>query len=104
MEHITYSNPERVGRCEFAVKTILGLALLAPCLVLMLREGTSLWHEVAALIFALYMSILWMFLIARRLHDFGRTGWWILGFIVFQDVARNLAMAAPKGTLIPDFS
>ena len=33
MEHITYSNRDRVGRCEFAVKTILGLALLVPCLV-----------------------------------------------------------------------
>ena len=107
MEHKTYPNSDRVGRCEFAVKTILGLALLVPCLVMTPREGTSLWYKAAALIivpFALYMSILWMFLIARRLHDFGRTGWWILGFIVFQNVARNLAMAAPKGTLIPDFS
>ena len=107
MEHKTYPNPDRVGRCEFAVKTILGLALLVPCLVMTPREGTSLWYKAAALIivpFALYMSILWMFLIARRLHDFGRTGWWILGFVVFQDAARNLAMAAPKGTLIPDFS
>ena len=100
MEHKTYPNPDRVGRCEFAVKTILGLAVLAPCLVMAPREGTSLWYKAAALVivsFALYMSILWMFLIARRLHDFGRTGWWILGFIVFQNVARNLAMAAPKG-------
>ena len=100
MEHITYSNPERVGRCEFAVKTILGLALLVPCLVMAPREGTSLWYKAAALVtvsFALYLYILWMFLNARRLHDFGRTGWWILGFIVFQNVARNLARAAPKG-------
>lgn len=33
-EHVTYPNPDRVGRCEFAVKTILGLALLVPCLVM----------------------------------------------------------------------
>ena len=38
-----------------------------------------------------------MLLNARRLHDFGRTGWWILGFIVFQNIARNLARAAPQG-------
>ena len=66
MEHKTYPNSDRVGRCEFAVKTILGLALLVPCLVMTPREGTSLWYKAAALIivpFALYMSILWMFLI-----------------------------------------
>ena len=100
MEHVTYPNPDRVGRCEFAAKTILGLALLVPCLVMVPREGTSLWYKAAALVivsFALYMSILWMFLTAKRLHDFGRTGWWILGFIVFQNVARNLARAAPQG-------
>ena len=99
-EQATYPNPDRVGRCEFAVKTILGLVLLVPCLVVMPREGLSLWYKVAALVvasFALYMSILWMFLIATRLHDFGRSGWWILGFIVFQNIARNLARAAPKG-------
>ena len=74
MEHVTYPNPDRVGRCEFAVKTILGLALMVPCLVVIPREGTLLRYKVAALIivsFALYMSILWIFLIARRLHDFG---------------------------------
>ena len=100
MERITYSNPDRVGRCEFAVKAILGLALVVPCLVMAPQEGTSLWYKVAALVsvfFALYMGILWMFLNAKRLHDFGRTGWWILGFIVFQNVSRNLARAAPKG-------
>ena len=100
MEQVTYPNSDRVGRCEFAVKTILGLALVVPCLVMAPQEGTSLWYKVAALVtisFALYMSILWMILNAKRLHDFGRTGWWILGFIVFQNVARNLARAAPKG-------
>ena len=100
MEHKTYPNSDRVGRCEFAVKTILGLALLVPCLVMAPREGTSLWYKAAALVivsFALYMSILWMLLTTKRLHDFGRTGWWILCFIVFQNVARNLARAAPQG-------
>ena len=39
MEHVTYPNPDRVERCEFAVKTILGLALLVPCLVMVPRGG-----------------------------------------------------------------
>ena len=34
MEHKTYPNSDRVGRCEFAAKTILGLALVVPCLVM----------------------------------------------------------------------
>ena len=93
MERAIYPNPDRVGRCEFAVKTILGLALLVPCLVMVPREGTSLWRNATLLVagsFGLYMYILWMFLLAKRLHDFGRTGWWILGVIVFKIVARNL--------------
>ena len=100
MEHKTYPNSDRVGRCEFAAKTILGLALLVPCLVMAPREGASLWYKVVALVivsFAIYVSTLWMFLFSKRLHDFGRTGWWALGLIVFNNVARNLARAAPKG-------
>ena len=31
MEPVTYPNRERVGRCEFAVKAILGLALVVLC-------------------------------------------------------------------------
>ena len=61
MEHVIYPNPDRVGRCEFTVKTILGLALVVPCLIMAPREGSSLWYKAAALVivsFALYMSIL----------------------------------------------
>ena len=93
MEHVTYSNPDRVGRCEFTVKTILGLALTVLCFAMLPQARTSIWRNVTWLAtgsFALYLYILWMFLLAKRLHDFGRTGWWILGFIVFKIVARNL--------------
>ena len=100
MERLTYPNPDRVGRLEFVTKTILGFVCFALPVVVLSQQSTSLWGDVATAIFfplALYLMVSWLFFCARRLHDFGRSGWWVLGCIVGQNIVRQFVLAASKG-------
>jgi uncharacterized membrane protein YhaH (DUF805 family) len=66
----------RVGRQEYWLAVILGWVVLFAAAVLMADMG-SFGPWVAGL---LYLLVLWAMLamLVRRIHDRGRSGWWLL--------------------------
>ena len=103
-ENVEIQYNARAGRLEFAVKSFLVFALVLGtgffAARVLPRGGDTLGPKIAIFAIAFFwlcLSVMWLFLVVKRLHDFGQTGWWLLAYIVFQNVARNLVGAAPMG-------
>ena len=96
---------DRVGRLEFFVKLLIGLELflLMMCAIVSFDDGLTRtpngWIVFLSVVVLIYLSVLWLILLSRRLHDLGHTGWWILGYMIFDNVARNVYVAIPEGVL-----
>lgn len=96
---------DRVGRLEFFVKLLIGLGLflLMMCAIVSFDDGLtrtpSGWIVFPSVVVLIYLSVLWLILASRRLHDLGHTGWWLFGYMIFDNVARNVYGAIPEGVL-----
>lgn len=78
---------DRVGRLEFFVKLLIGLGLflLMMCAIVSFDDGLtrtpSGWIVFPSVVVLIYLSVLWLVLLSRRLHDLGHTGWWLFGYM-----------------------
>ena len=91
----------RINRREFFARGMVSLALTllayAPNILHFVGTGPRFFRSGPEKLLAWPVMIIYALLyvgyilpaIVRRLHDCGKSGWWVVGFIVFKSILRN---------------
>ena len=87
---------KRANRREYWIKALLCLAIMFVIFKALSKMSLAYDNKVIALVAigcGLAITLYWLFnVVCRRLHDFGRSGWWIVLFIIIDNMLRNLVL------------
>lgn len=93
---------KRANRREYWIKTIFcftGIyAVLWLAELVVSNENRAIDHAICLVAIGCSLAIIlyWLFdALCRRLHDCGRSGWWIVGFVVIDCAMRNFVLICP---------